>query len=192
MSGGIASRKPLPGYLAASPTEHIDLGAVRILRKGQEIGRTEIPEKTDRLTEDYCSLGQEVAYYETLRKLPRAEYERFFRAMQDVVYDPLILATFESERGFTDSLLRSTAAETAVPLAPALFPGLGRSVHAGEAKLHFRTTVGGASFVISFDFADDGRLPARINAVIGSDDCPSDSRRPCQPARTRSCPLSLS
>jgi predicted ATPase len=150
-----------------SSTEHIDLGAVKILRKGQEKGRTEIPEKTDRLAEDYCSLGQEVAYYEMLRKLPRAEYEEFFRATRDVVYDPLILATFESERGFKDSLLRSTAADTAIRIAPALFPGQRRSDHPGEAKLHFKTTVGGASFVVSFDFADDGRLPARINAVIG-------------------------
>jgi len=150
-----------------SPKERIDLGGVKILRKGQERGRTEIPEKTESLSEDYCSLGQQIAYYETMRKLPRAEYRAFFKAMRDVVYDPMILATFENERGFLDSLLRSTAAETAVRVAPALFPGGTRSDHRAEAKLHFKTTVGGTSFVISFDFANDPRLPTRVNAVIG-------------------------
>jgi hypothetical protein len=147
-------------------TDAIDLGTVKILQRGQEHGYTKIPDRFAELSEEFCSLGQDLEYYQKIRALPRKEYEPLLRGMRDAVFSRLVKATFEEERGFKDSLLRSTAATSALEIAPSFF-STEQQVPAELGKLHFKTSVGGTSFVVSFDFTGDSRLPGRVNTVIG-------------------------
>jgi ABC-type cobalamin/Fe3+-siderophores transport system ATPase subunit len=147
-------------------TEPVDLGTVKILQRGQDSGYTQVPDRFQELSEDFCSLGQDLEYYEKIHSFSRSEYQPLLKGMRDVVFNRVARAAFEDEQGFKDSLLRSTAARSALEIAPSFFsneqpspPELG--------KLHFRTSVGGNSFLTSFDFTGDPRLPGRVNTVIG-------------------------
>lgn len=53
-----------------SEDESVDLRDVKILRLNQPYGRTEIEQDFVELDDSYCSLGQELAYYESLLTLP--------------------------------------------------------------------------------------------------------------------------
>jgi len=149
-----------------SDGSNLDLGIVKILQKGQS-GFTRIPERFEQLTEDFCSLGQNLEYYEALRRLGRRKYEPLLRGLRDAVFSPLIRADFEDEPGFQDSLLRSTAATSALKLAPSFFSSSLRPPSSTPTSLHFKTSVGGSRFRVSFDFGDRGRLPSRVNVIIG-------------------------
>lgn len=138
-------------------SESTDLGTVKILKRGQKQGHTKIPDRFSELAEDYCSLGQNLEYYETIRKLPRREHEALLRGIRDVVFSRLIRAGFEDERGFKDSLLRSTAATSALEIAPSFFSVQVPPLSERGPALHFKTSVGGTSFLISFDFDGDKR-----------------------------------
>lgn len=147
-------------------TDVIDLGTVKILQLGQENGYTKIPGRFHELSEEFCSLGQDVEYYQKLRSLPRKEHEPLLRGLRDAVFSRLVRAKFEQERGFKDSLLRSTTATSALEIAPSFFSSE-QPIPSELGELHFKTSVGGTSFVVSFDFTGDSRLPARVNTVIG-------------------------
>ena len=149
-----------------SENEPIDLGTVKILQLGQEKGYTLIPERFPELSHEFCSLGQDVEYYQKIRGLPRKEYEPLLRGIRDATFSRLVRAKFEEERGFKDSLLRSTAATSALEIAPSFF-STEEPVPSELGTLHFKTSVGGTSFVMSFDFIGDPRLPGRVNTVIG-------------------------
>src|SRR5260370_30685315 len=56
-------------------TESVELGNVKILQKGQTSGYTPIPDRFTQLSEDFCSLGQNLEFSETLYSLPRNLYE---------------------------------------------------------------------------------------------------------------------
>jgi hypothetical protein len=47
----------------------LELGTVKILHINQESGPTPIESSFTLLSEEYCSLGQTMSYYETLRSL---------------------------------------------------------------------------------------------------------------------------
>jgi ABC-type cobalamin/Fe3+-siderophores transport system ATPase subunit len=147
--------------------ESTELGSVKILNRGQKHGRTQIPDRFTELREDYCSLGQNLEYYETIRKLPKKEYEALLTGLRDVVFSRLIRAGFEDEQGFKDSLLRSTAATSALEIAPSFFSVQAAPPSERGPMLHFKTSVGGTSFLTSFDFDGDKRLPGRVNTIIG-------------------------
>jgi predicted ATPase len=148
-------------------TESVELGNVKILRKGQTSGYTPIPDRFSDLPEDFCSLGQNLEFYETVYRLRRSVYERLLKGIRDVVFGPLLRAGFEDERGFKDSLLRSSSAVSALDIAPSLFSRQKPRKSGVGVRLDFKTSVGGTPFVVSFDFGGDSRLPGRINVLIG-------------------------
>jgi len=149
-----------------SGSDVVDLGTVKILQRGQERGYPQIPDRFPELSEEFCSLGQDLEYYQKIHGLSRKEYEPLLRGIRDVVFSRLIKAGFEGERGFKDSLLRSTAATSALEIAPSFFSSQ-QSVPSELEQLNFKTSVGGTSFLVSFDFSGDSRLPGRVNTVIG-------------------------
>lgn len=57
-------------YYVDENSKIIHIGKLKILQKNQEYGYTDIPNEFDRLSDNYCSLGQEQIYYEELYHLP--------------------------------------------------------------------------------------------------------------------------
>ncbi|MFJ6152183.1 AAA family ATPase [Micromonospora profundi] len=150
------------------PGRAINIGAVKILRRGQTEGPTELPEVPfAHLGENYCSLGQSHSYYQTLKLLPQAVYRSVLTGLRDVVFNPEIEASFRLEEGFRSSLLRTGTAARALEDAKALFRRRVTPAPSPATTFTFRTTVGGEWFNIDFAFSGMDRLPDRINAIIG-------------------------
>ena len=148
-----------------TPNQSVDLRRVKILRLGQESGRTEIREIFDELDESYCSLGQELAYYESLLALPDNVAKSYLEALRDVVADSTILNSFRLEDGFSVSLLRDGPAERALNDAPGLLQG--KIADDDELEFTFHTKFGTNEFATHFRFLKIPGIPGRINAVIG-------------------------
>lgn len=146
----------------------VELGELKILRRGQRRGATELPAgmfKT--LGRDYCSLGQSYSYYDALRRLPEEVHRAILRGFRDVVFNPRILREFENEPGFSQSLARTGLATRALVDAPELF-GIRNMIGDREGvRFVFSTNVGGEDFSIPFIFDNSNYLPDRINAIIG-------------------------
>ncbi|MBR7191636.1 AAA family ATPase [Gordonia sp. SCSIO 19800] len=144
--------------------ESVELGSVKILRAGMDGGPTpfDSPQFTA-LDERYCSLGQDIEYYEKLLLLPERERAQFLKFMRDAATDLSIVAAFRGEEGWQNSILRFGQAEHTLRAARSLFggpsPTVGRSglVHSSS---DLQTEV-------RFDFDDTGPLPGRCKVLIG-------------------------
>ena len=146
----------------------IEVGAVKILRIDQRGGPTPLAESFDVLDSRYCSLGQSLSYYQTLRHLGESVSQSVMRGLRDVVLEPWSAERFRENRGFSDSLERFGSSNRLLTEAAPLF----RSpppVRASGLPLSFlfATSVGGTPFEVRFSFNEVADIPGRINALIG-------------------------
>jgi hypothetical protein len=86
--------------------EHYELGAVKIIQRGMDHGRTEFDAPFAQLDATYCSLGQSQGYYEQLAAIPYDLQQEFLIGLRDCIEDAEIFAEFQSEQSFGTSLLR--------------------------------------------------------------------------------------
>jgi len=148
--------------------EALDLGFVKIIKRGQTSGPTKIPSLFKSLSPYFCSLGQNYRYYELLVKnLPEYRVE-FLSAMRDVATNSSIRREFENEPGFEMSLLRQSSAKRAMEDVDRLMLGSARPIDFGSMTIDFETSVGGKSFKVRFSFDSDEIVPKRTNVVIGA------------------------
>ena len=146
----------------------LNLRNVKILKHNQELGRTEIAQQFDSLDDSYCSLGQELAYYESLLTLSESIMKDYLAGLKDAAADASICARFQNHSGFRNSLLRWGPAERALADAPAL---LDKADHKADGDDHllftFKTKFGANRFGINFRYCQVDGLPGRMNAIIG-------------------------
>lgn len=158
--------------LSLSENETIDLGSLKILKIDQTKGFTPMPKQPfQELGPEYCSLGQDVSYYEKLFKAGRAVYQPYLKGLSDVAYDDKIKAKFENLEGFKVSLSRFGGAERTISDAVRLFRRVTPSVprQSQGFVVQFKTTLAenANSFLIKFDFRRKAKLPHRMNVLIG-------------------------
>ncbi|MBN6189807.1 AAA family ATPase [Aneurinibacillus sp. BA2021] len=144
--------------------ETIDLGLVKILKAGQTGGRTQFDNPVFRsLDERYCSLGQDIEYYEKLAQLPPKVRDSFLMAMRDAAVDSAIAREFEHEEGWTTSVTRFGQAEHTLAMASALFKPA--TIAGGVATLSHQSHELGLN--LEFRFDDTRALPGRCKVLIG-------------------------
>lgn len=144
--------------------ELVELGRVKILRSGQVEGKTEFDQNSFFSLDDrYCSLGQDIQYYEKLAALPPDEHVMFLRSIRDAATDQEIASAFEGQLGWRTSLLRFGQAEHTLSKARSLFDGTKAST--GIASFTHRSS--NFHSEINFDFDDSGPLPGRCKTLIG-------------------------
>ncbi len=148
-----------------SEDERVDLRDVKILRLDQPNGRTQIAQDFEELDESYCSLGQELAYYESLLVLPEDIRNYYLKGLRDAAADPGIRQAFENEEGFRASLLRWGGAERALEDAPGILWGNQEENY--ELEFTFHTKFGSNEFSTPFRYCKVEGLPGRTNAIIG-------------------------
>ena len=148
-----------------SQKRYVNLGNVKILKLDQEYGRTDVDDVFNRLDESYCSLGQELAYYESLMELPEKIRDDYLLAMRDAAANPEIRDDFRSLVGFRDSLLRWGTAARALEDARAIL--LGVDATDDELDFTFHTKLGSNEFSTEFRYCQIDGIPGRINALIG-------------------------
>ena len=158
--------------LHLSLNEQLELGNIKILKKGQLKGLTEMPQGPFvELGENYCSLGENLEYYETLFKQGSTIYKPYLRGLCDVTYNDDIKANFEDLEGFRVSLLRFSGAMRTIADAAKLFKRATQLVRRRKEgfQVKFKTSVAHNAnpFTIVFDFRRQQSLPNRINVLIG-------------------------
>lgn len=142
----------------------VSLGLVKILRAGQLEGRTKFETKVfDKLGEDYCSLGQDIEYYEKLASFTNEERSLFLRSIRDAATDDKIAEKFMREEGWYRSLTRFGQAEHTLATASSLFGGTALS----EGRVSFTHRSSELNAEIAFDFDDSSALPGRCKVLIG-------------------------
>ena len=145
----------------------VDLREVKILQRNQTSGRTPIDEEFSALDDTYCSLGQELSYYESLVELPEHVKDEYLIALRDVAKYPDILRTFENEPGFGASLIRWGPAQRALEDAQSVFLGELENRLGLEFTFHTKFSSDSNEFATKFNFFSVEDLPGRLNAVIG-------------------------
>lgn len=158
--------------LHMSADESYDLGNIKIIETGRTSGYTEMPRRPFKeLDAGHASLGADLDYYETIFKLGRDVFEPYFRGLRDIAFDDEIKASVEDSEAYKVSLLRFGGAERTLGDATRLLRGPASPTKRRSVgfKVKFKTRVARRSntFTIDFDFRRRGRLPNRINALIG-------------------------
>lgn len=88
-------------------TEPALIGSVKILRRGQtESDGIQLNQAFEQLSEDFCSVGNSLDYYQRLNEIPSAERDAILGALRDVVAMPALQDAFRNERGWGVSLFR--------------------------------------------------------------------------------------
>jgi hypothetical protein len=137
--------------------ERIVESSVKILQRDPDkpteaLFTTKISPHFPALSPDYCSLGQDIKYYELLLAAGPDIYKPYFAAMRDAAIVPEVAGQFKEMAGFQKSLLRFSEAEKAFREAISLFTA---SVADRSFRFRFRCRVPGADgpHDAEFDFS---------------------------------------
>lgn len=158
-------RTMLHATIFLSPDQSIELGAVKILQLGQESGRTPLDHSFQALGADYCSLGQDVDYYDALASLSPDLLSSYLSAMRDAATDRRIEEQFHGEDGWSTSLVRFSQASSALEAGGRLVTGERKKE--GQMSFAFEGPLGESSVRLPFRFDDATALPGRCNVLIG-------------------------
>lgn len=144
------------------------LGAVKILQRDAMVTQLATAEM-DGLDERFCSLGQDLDYYDDVMALGPDTARAVLRGLRDMVLDPAIFARFQGAEGVERSLLRSSSARIALRDAGRLLAGQSLPAQTEPFSFEFSCTLTAFSepHRIRFDFfPQDGQL-GRIVALVG-------------------------
>ena len=156
-------------YLDAAPGQRRLLGSTKILQRGELITRP--PREADALTDEFCSLGQTIDYYEALEALGQPTCTAILRALRDVTADESIARAFEPEPGFRASLLRFSEAARVYHFR-ALHLHRDRPTPA-PLRLHFEASLPGFSDAVEdrhkldLEFHPEPGSVGRLAALVG-------------------------
>ncbi len=161
-------------YCSANGNVHI-IGNVKILRDNNDDSggsyfvhtREYLGDSIDYLPENFCSLGQDLKYYQNLKLHLPDEYKDVLKRLNDIaVYDDIREKICDIE-GISMSLLRFSGAEKAQKEAK---ENLGISL-IKEKDLSFEYTArvkySDDANILKFNFRKNSTLPYRINVLIG-------------------------
>jgi ABC-type Mn2+/Zn2+ transport system ATPase subunit len=140
------------------------LGDVKILQANNQ--STKIPDSFSSLEPEFFSLGQDLEYYENMRKHLPKTHRRVLDALNDVVVKPQLLDEIETSSGFRNSLIRFNEAKLA--LRDGLATLEMRPVEKGYKFLYSGEIPGAEGGVcMDVDLQPDDPVPGRIFAIIG-------------------------
>lgn len=155
------------------------IGNVKILKRGQGEGSSEVlpvgPLET--LSDDYCSLGQSLDYYERLAGLS-AVRDEILSALRDVLKFPDHAQAFKDEPGWSTSVVRDIDVDAYGPLALVLLERDYNALPSVSLDLSFKVRGWNRSFNLRFasDRGDgptrtrrmSNALPQRVSVITGS------------------------
>ena len=155
----------------------ISVGPVKILKKGQtKKDGIQIPiGEFEQLSEDFCSLGQSLDYYERIAQLDESLKNKILHALRDVVVFPEYKSGFEEEAGWSISLLRDIKIDDDIfLLAPMLIDQNFAAIPSIDLKFEFTASDLSPQLIFDFDsptselFFYRNKLPNRIIVLVGN------------------------
>lgn len=167
-------------YYIDGVNETIFIDSVKILKRGQtsDDGLL-IDNDFDKLSEEFCSIGQSLDYYERLSSLGVKLRDDVLLSLRDIVRLPEIIPIFNNEEGWNVSLFRDYKRESAeefIALAKALLSQDYTKIAAEDLEFNFH--MAGWENDVSFNFTapsvikspwggEKEILPSRVIALIG-------------------------
>lgn len=153
------------------------VGTVKILKRGQsEKDGIQFPVGVlAPLSEEFCSLGQSLDYYERIAALPEDQRAYILVALRDVIYTPSLREAFSAEPGWRISLLRDVKEDDALfALGPVVLSRRFETLPKSELKFSFRLPTWDEPITFSFQaptvlrgFFNENLLPSRVSVLIG-------------------------
>lgn len=150
-------------YYSDVKTYH-EIGSVKI--QNDDNNETVLPQFFTKLDDLFCSLGQDVMYYQRVRDIFLDSYDDVLSALNDVVICPESAEKYQSTRVFQTSLLRWSDANTAFKTGRAVLSG---SSHEDIYSFEFSCHLPGADLPhnVVFNFNGKTDLPNRVFALVG-------------------------
>jgi predicted ATPase len=143
----------------------IELGQVKILERGQRGGRPSLGSSFDRLGDNFCSLGQDIEYYENLMRQPASLRRSYLRALNDAAAYPSVERKFAAEPGWETSLIRFGPAVNALGAGRQLVRGTAKPVD--QLSFQFDWWRDDSVTHVRFNFDASKELPGRCHVLIG-------------------------
>lgn len=151
-------------YYYKSKGECYKIGKIKIMKKGENV--TILPTRFPELDNNYCSLGVDINFYETLQKhLPNA-YEQVLEDINDAATNPGIAADFENHPTFQNSLIRFSESEKAFKTAFKILNGT-YSEESFEFSYSCKLPNADSPHIVDFKFNFTSHIPQHIWAIIG-------------------------
>lgn len=148
------------------------LGDVKIMFLGQEKNEKTFGSdivgfsKLSELKGEYCSLADSFDFYSNLKELGNEKFALdILISLRDISYDQRLLALFDQDDCFNNSLLRYSESKEILDKGGQLF---GKSI---VKNMKFETRIPVAeskNYDLNFNFEEYNGLPYRINLLVGS------------------------
>lgn len=153
-------------YYKTSKTEKKSIGRVKIMHKTVPNTIEIIPKEFKNLDdEEYCSLGQDLNYFENLKALA-VNYEDILEALNDAAFMPVIRERFEKHSTFINSLLRNSEAEKSLNEAKNIIEGIPFDT-AFQFEYSCLLQNADKKHIVNFNFGDNDQIPSRIIGLVG-------------------------
>lgn len=104
-------------YYYSEPGKYKAIGWVRIMKRDEQVTYGHIKGKITSLGKEFCSVGQRLDYYLTIKNILGLSYKNFLHAMRDAAVFSQICDEFSDTFGFKNSLLRYPEAEETLQYA---------------------------------------------------------------------------
>ncbi len=104
-------------YYHESPQMMRSIGTIKIMKKNADVTYGLLPNSFFSLTDEYCSLGQNLTYYRLLKSYLGNKYKEVLFALRDAACFSKIGDEFINDSVFKVSLLREQDADTALQFA---------------------------------------------------------------------------
>ncbi|MDQ0887896.1 putative ATPase [Paenibacillus sp. V4I9] len=154
-------------YYLDADLKETEIGFVKIGYKGQEVGATNLPNSFDELPNGHFSLGQDVKFYSTIRRLGDDIRIDCLTGLNDLAYDQKLYDEVVDEEVVKTSLLRELNVKTVTKQ-------FRRIAHGGAIltryNFDFNITTGEQAPASTFHFEVDPESlpPTNIHTIIGT------------------------
>ena len=151
------------------------IGPVKILRAAQSSSDGLLVDFSfNRLSDDFCSVGTSLDYYERLKALPAKLRRVALSGLRDVVAKPALVPRFKQEKGWTESLFRDGKDEGYLTLARGLLTDDYSALPGDDLRFSFGMAGWPEPTEFSFQSGDAlspglsaGVLPGRVAVLVG-------------------------
>lgn len=144
-----------------------NLGGIKLMKDDEGRNTYEALEDTfTSLDHSFCSLGQDISYYEKLSGLFPETYKSILYAIRDASFFPQIEESFERNEKFKTSLIRNDEAERSLREAKYLIEGYDFDT-LYSFSYSFKPLFSDTPVDIDLNFENKSDFPSRIIAIIG-------------------------
>lgn len=148
--------------------KHITLGLLKIISIDSKSTTLSLPYQLTKLGKEYCSLGEKIDYYKSIKNFFGNHYLTILKAFNDVAFFPQISESFENSSDFKNSLIRFDGQEQLMRQARYIIDNYDLSnLYSFEYIYRPSYSDNIEPLKIPFNFNDNSILPDRIYALIG-------------------------